>query len=321
VIGLSALVLGSSSLFPLILVAWIMHAAASCTLSPAISAISLGLVGHTGIARRLGRNASFGSFGSAIAAAVMGGIGYYISNQAVFIVTAALMIPGLLALGHIRGEEIDPVMATGGVVADRTHKRRDRWALLTNRPLVTLLACMVLFHLANAAMLPLVGSVLTLRSRESPAMLIAACIIVPQVMVALLSPVVGSLAQRWGRRPLLLIGFAALPLKGLCFGLIQDPHLFVVAQCLDGVSAAIIGVLVPLVAADATRVTGRFALAQGLIGTGMGVGASISTLLAGFLADRLGSSTAFLGLAGVGAVAFVIIVATMPETRPNPEAA
>jgi MFS family permease len=180
---------------------------------------------------------------------------------------------------------------------------------------------MVLFHLANAAMLPLVGSVLTLRSRESPAMLIAACIIVPQVMVALLSPLVGSLAQRWGRRPLLVVGFAALPLKGLCFGLIQDPHLFVAAQCLDGISAAIIGVLVPLVAADATRVTGRFALAQGLIGTGMGLGASISTLLAGFLADRLGSSTAFLGLAGVGAAAFVIIVATMPETRARSEAA
>jgi MFS family permease len=147
-------------------------------------------------------------------------------------------------------------------------------------------------------------------------MLIAACIIVPQVMVVFLSPLAGSLAQRWGRRPLLLIGFAALPLKGLCFGLIRDPDLFVAAQCLDGVSAAIIGVLVPLVAADATRLTGRFALAQGLIGTGMGLGASISTLLAGYLADKLGSATAFFGLAGVGAIAFVIIVATMPETRP-----
>lgn len=325
-IGFSAVALAVGSLFPVILFAWLLHSAASCTLTPAITAMSLGLVGHGRIAARLGRNASFASVGSAIAAAGMGACGTYISNQAVFFVTAALMVPAIYALTRIRPAEIDPVLARGGrgseagdVTGAVSRGGTGWWRLLGERRLLVLALCVVLFHLANAAMLPLVGSLLTLRSSGSAALLIAACLIVPQVMVATLSPSVGRWAQSWGRRPLLLLGFAALPVRGLCFSLVHDPMLLVAAQVFDGISAAALGVVVPLAIADISRRSGRFALAQGIVGTGLGLGAAVSTTVGGYLADRFGSATAFMGLSILGFIAFATVFALMPETRETPQ--
>src|SRR5207244_10111962 len=117
--------------------------------------------------------------------------------------------------------------------------------------------CIMLFHLANAAMLPLMGSVLTTRSSQWATVLIGACLVGPQLVVAALSPWVGRQAQRWGRRPLLIAGFAALPVRGLLFAVVDDPYALVAVQLLDGISAAALGVMVPPVVADVTRGTGR----------------------------------------------------------------
>ena len=78
----------------------------------------------------------------------------------------------------------------------------------------------------------------------------------------------------------------------------------VAVQALDGISAAVLGVMVPLVIADVTRGTGHFNLAQGVVGTGVGIGASISTTFAGYLSDHFGGSAAFLTLAGLAAMGF-----------------
>ncbi|MBV9811960.1 MAG: MFS transporter, partial [Acetobacteraceae bacterium] len=257
-IGVAGLLVAMSSLFPVILFAWVLHSAASCVLSPAIATVSLALVGHKGISERLGRNASFASIGSALAAGGMGAVGYYLSNQAVFFVTAALAVPALLALSQIgsTGPAAPHRSPRQAEPPPRTTWRADLAALAGSRAMVVLAATIALFFLANAAMLPLVGSMLTLRSARSPTIFIAACIIVPQIMVAVLSPLVGWLAQRWGRRPLLLIACMALPLRGLALALTTDPLLIVATQALDGISAAVIGVMVPLIAADVTRNTG-----------------------------------------------------------------
>jgi MFS family permease len=85
-------------------------------------------------------------------------------------------------------------------------------------------------------------------------------------------------------------------------------------QLLDGICAAVFGVLVPLTIADITRGTGRFNLAQGIVGSGIGIGASLSTTLAGWMSDRLGSSVAFLGLACIGVAGLVLTALLMPET-------
>ena len=285
-IGASALAYALWPILPVVFVAACVHAAASCVLGPAIAAISLGLVGHRAIGERLGRNARFASIGSGLSAAVMGACGYYLSAGSVFFVTAALLIPTLFVLRQISTTEIDPERAHGSVPRRRTEKSpADLRNLLRRRPLLIFGGCILLFHLANAAMLPFLGSMLTKRSSEWATVMIAACIVGPQLIVAAFSPWVGRQAQRWGRRPLLLIGFAALPVRGALFAVVTDPYLLVAVQLLDGLTAAVFGVLVPLTVADLTRGTGRFSLTQGFVGTMMGVGASLSPTFAGYMSD------------------------------------
>lgn len=313
-ISASAFALAMWPSFLIVLLAMAAHSAASCILTPAIAAISIGLVGHARAGERLGRNASFSALGNAVAAAGMGACGYYLSNDAVFYLTAALMVPTLIALSFIR-----PGSGTPAAAPERgeTRPNESLKALFTNRALLCFAACMTLFFLANAAMLPLVGSMMTLRASETAAALIAACIVVPQVVLAVSGPAVGRAAERWGRRPLLLVGFAALPVRGLLFAYTDSPELLVAIQVFDGISAAVFGVMVPLVVSDVTRGSGRFNVALGAVGTAMGIGAALSTSLAGLMADRLGSHTAFLGLAIVGFAGFALLALIMPETRPN----
>ena len=170
-------------------------------------------------------------------------------------------------------------------------------------------------------MLPLMGSVVTMRSARWATILIAACIVVPQLVVAALSPWIGKRTQIWGRRPLLLIGFAALPIRGVLFASVTDPELLVIVQLLDSVTAAVFSVMVPLVVADLTRGTGHFNLGQGLVGTFIGIGASLSATLAGYISDHFGSPSAFAGLAAIALVGLIIAWFLMPETRDAPEAA
>ena len=177
----------------------------------------------------------------------------------------------------------------------------------------------LLLQLANAAMLPLMAGVVTTRSSHWAPVLIAACIVVPQAIVALASPSVGRKAQQWGRRPLLLLGFAALAIRGLLFATVTDPYLLVAVQVFDGITAAVFSVMVPLIVADVAFGTGHFNLAQGIVGTAVGIGASLSTVLAGYVADHFGSSVAFMGLAGVAAIGLAMIWFVMPETRRSPD--
>ena len=104
-------------------------------------------------------------------------------------------------------------------------------------------------------------------------------------------------------------------MRGLLLAYTTNPYGLVAVQVLDGVSASVLGVMVPLVISDLTRRTGRFNLALGAVGTAMGIGAALSTALAGIMADRLGSHSAFLGLAIVGFAAFMLVALIMPETR------
>jgi MFS family permease len=315
-IGFSALGYAAWPIFPVVVAAATLHAAASCVLGPAIAAISLGLVGPLAIGERFGRNARYASLGNGGAAALMGTCGYLLSSRSVFLVTFLLAIPTLLALSRIRESEIDPAQAHGTVV----RKEPDASAtsvlkLMCHRPLLTFAAAVLLLQLANAAMLPLMAGVVTTRSSQWAPILIAACIIVPQAIVALASPSVGRKAQLWGRRPLLLLGFAALAIRGLLFATVHDPYLLVAVQVFDGVTAAVFSVMIPLIVADVAFGSGHFNLAQGIVGTATGIGASLSTVLAGYVADRFGSSVAFTGLACVAAVGLAMIWFVMPETR------
>ena len=315
-IGCSALAYAAWPIFPVVAAAATLHAAASCVLGPAIAAISLGLVGPLAIGERFGRNARFASLGNGLAAALMGTCGYLLSSRSVFLVTFILAIPTLLALARIREREVNAAWCHGSVPREAPGAMSTSiLALVRQRTLLIFAGCILLLQLANGAMLPLMAGVVTTRSSQWAPVLIAACIIVPQAIVALMSPSVGRKAQQWGRRPLLLMGFAALAIRGVMFATVHDPYLLVAVQVFDGVTAAVFGVMVPLIVADVAFGSGHFNLAQGIVGTATGIGASLSTVLAGYVSDKFGSSVAFTGLAGVAAVGLALVWLAMPETR------
>jgi MFS family permease len=316
-IGVSALSYAAWPIFPVVVAAATLHAAASCVLGPAIAAISLGLVGPLAMGERLGRNARFASLGNGVAAAVMGTCGYLLSSRSVFLVTFILAIPTLLALARIREREVDVARAHGSVPRTAPEaKSTSVLVLVRQRALLIFAGSVLLLQLANGAMLPLMAGVVTTRSSKWAPVLIAACIIVPQAIVALTSPSVGRKAQQWGRRPLLMIGFAALALRGVMFATVSDPYLLVAVQVFDGITAAVFSVMVPLIVADVAFGSGHFNLAQGIVGTATGIGASLSTVLAGYVSDTFGSGFAFTGLAAIAAAGLAIIFLAMPETRP-----
>jgi len=316
-IGVSALAYAAWPIFPVVLSAAILQAAASCVLGPTIAAISLGLVGRAGISRRLGRNARFASIGSGLAAAGMGACGYFFSSRSVFVVTLLLTIPTIVSCALIRAEEINPELAHGADESGNNENKTILTTLAKNSPLMKFALVLFMFQLANAAMLPLLGSFITMQSSTLAPAVIAACMVVPQIVVALLSPSIGFSAQTWGRRPLLLVGVGALVLRTLVFAFVRDPNLLVLIQVLDGISASVFGVLVPLIVVDVTYGSGHFNMAQGIVGTATGIGASISVLFTGYVADRVGGSAAFLALGIIAAAAFSIVWFVMPETRPS----
>jgi MFS family permease len=300
-----------------VLVAEASHGFASCMLGPAIAAISLAVAGSTNGAagERLGRNARFASIGNGFAAGLMAIVGSELGPRWVFLLGAALAFPGLYAVRLIRLRASPPPAVPTGQAGIGLAR------LLRDRRLLWFAACGAAFTMSNADMLPLAASVATVNLGNRASLLIGACIVGPQIVVALLSPASGRVAERRGRRPVLLAGMLVLPVRGLVLAALAGPGDFhpavlVAVQLLDGISGATFGVLLPLVASDIARDTGRFNLCMGLLGLAIGGAAAVSTLVGGWLADR-SQPMAFLALAGVGLVACALAW-LMPETAPHP---
>jgi MFS family permease len=299
----------------------VLHAFSSCTLGPAIVALSLAVAGQSALALRLGRNARFASIGNAMGAALMGATGYYISERSVFFMTAALTLPAfvaLISLARFEDRAEAPRLAAAGV---REQKPRAERVLrvLGDRRLLVFAACAALFTFANAAMLPLASSAITKRAAGEASLLIAACIVLPQLVMALLSPSIGQLAESRGRRLVLMLGFGILPLRGVLLAVMPDPMLVVAVQVLDGVTAACFGVMVPLVTTDIAARSGHLNLCLGFVGFAIGIGATLSTTVAGWIADQFGDPAAFLALAAVGLPALLLVWPAMSETKPPPQ--
>jgi predicted MFS family arabinose efflux permease len=282
---------------------------------PAICAMSLGIVGRLGFDVRQGRNQTFNSAGNVTAAVSMGLLGYFVSNRSVFFFVVALAVPTILVLLLIRPAEIDYEVARGAKDGEKTGEAQSVWMLFRDRPLVIFLACAVMFHFANAAMLPLLGEMLAKGRGRSSMLFMSACVVTTQFVITLIASWSGRKAGSWGRKPLLLIAFGALPIRGILYTLTSATPFLVAIQVLDGVGAGIFGVVSVLVIADLTRGTGRFNLTLGAITTAVGIGAALSQTIAGSIVHHAGSRAGFLFLAGVASAALGILYWFMPETR------
>ncbi len=289
---------------------------AAAIFPPAVAALTLGLVGRAAMPRRTGRNEAFNHGGNVAAAALMGGSAYLFGYGALFFVVAAMAAASATAVMLIREADIDHVLACGADDGDgRSHEAIGIADLFKDRRIAIFAASVVLFHFANAAMLPLVSQKSGDGLKEGAALLMSACIIAAQVVMVPVALAASRLAVSWGRKPVFLIGFVVLPVRGLLYCLSVNPYYLVGVQLLDGIGAGIFGVVSVLVVADLTKGTGRFNVTQGALATATGIGAGLSNLMAGFVVKAAGFDAGFITLAAIAAGAAISYALAMPETR------
>jgi MFS family permease len=318
VLSLGALLIAFVPTFWSVMSAQVLIGATSSTFVPAICAIALGIVGYQQFDARQGRNQSFNSAGNVVAAISMGLLGYFVSNRSIFFFVAFCTLPTLFALSQIRADEIDYERARGARKgADDSNPARAA-ALLHERPLVIFLICAVMFHFANAAMLPLLGEMLAKGHGRSSMMFMSACVVTTQFIITIIAAWSGRKAGLWGRKPLLLIAFGVLPIRAILYTLTSNTIALVAIQILDGVGAGIFGVVSVLVIADLTQGSGRFNVTLGAVATAVGIGAALSQTIAGAIVHHFGFNTGFLFLAAIAAAAFGILCFFMPETKKPP---
>jgi len=292
---------------------------AGSVFAPALAAITLGLVGTRLFSRRVGRNESFNHAGNAAAGAVTGGLAYYFGPVVVFWVLAAVAALSVVATLRIPGDAIDHDVARGmDHKPGEAHPQPSGFSVLFHdRRLVIFTAAMVIFHLANAAMLPLVGQVLALQNTEVGTALMATCIVAAQVVMVPTAYLAGAKTDSWGRKPIFLVGFAVLMARGVLFTFSDNPYWLVGVQLLDGIGAGIFGALFPLVVQDLTHGTGRFNVSLGATTTAWGVGAALSNIVAGWIVVVASYHVAFISLGALGGAGLALYSAAMPETGPN----
>jgi MFS family permease len=321
IMALSVLAIGAATIFAApsfwpVMIANTLMAIVGDVFGPAVAALTLGVVGRAVLARRMGRNSAFDHAGNVVIALLAGAVGWAASQRAVFLLVpvfaglaavATLSIPAA-AIDHerARGADREP---TGGEDGTSSWK-----VLLQCRPFVIFGFCTLFFHFANASLLPLVGQKLAVAHPHSATAMMSFCIIAAQLVMLPIAILVGHTADRWGRKPLLLVGFGILPIRALLYTLSNDSDWLIAVQLLDGVGAGISGALTPLIVADLMRGTGRYNLAQGAVATFQGIGASASGLVAGIMVQNFGYDAAFLTSGAAATVAVAALALAMPET-------
>jgi MFS family permease len=298
-----------------VIAAQILIGSTLSVLGPAICAVSLEVVGLTLFDRRQGRNLAYYSAGNVVAAVSMGLLGYYISNRSIFFFIAASAIPTILCQILIGPDDVYFDRAEAVQPCDEKCKAAGACSIFTDRRLVVFLVCAVMFQFANAAMLPLLGELFTKGNRLNPMMFMSACVVTTQLVIALLAAWAGRKAGLWGRKPLLLMAFGALLIRGILYVFTSNMEALIAIQIFDGVASGIFGVVAVLVIADLTEGTGRFNLILGAFSAAVGIGTSLSQVIAGSIVHHYGADTGFIFLASVAAAAFAILFFFLPETQ------
>jgi MFS family permease len=319
IIPITALMFALWPVFWLVVIGQIILGIVEPLFCPAISAISLGLVGQSCLGTRIGRNQAFGAAGNVVSAVIMGLLGYYVSTRSIFFFVTGVSVPTLIALFCIRQSEInyERSRAAGHTETGMTVVgfRALFLQIIRDRRLLIFFSCVILFHFGNASMLPTMVQLLARdRSPGVSSAFMSACVVVTQFVSALLAAWVGRRADVWGRKPLLLVGWAAVPLRGLVCLLTHNPILLVAVEILDGIAAAIYAVVIVLVVADLAQGTGRFNLLLGALSVSSGIGYTLSNSVNGTIVEHYGFDYGFMSLSTFGTAGFLLLCFAMPET-------
>ncbi len=291
--------------------------AATAVATPLLAALSLGIVGRSAFARRTGRNGAFSHGGNLLTAAGAGYLGYRAGQQWIFYISATLGLACIVSALRIRESDVDHGAAREAPAGHQSGHltATDFSLLLRHRTVLVFALAIVLFHVANSAMLPLAGEELFVNNRKTASLYLLVCVVLPQIVMVPVSLLSGRAAEQLGRKPMFLCAFCALVLRGLLFALGHNPYYIMSVEALDGIGTGIAGVVTTLVIADLAKGTGRFNALGGVVQACLGVGAFLGNLVAGWVAKQVGFPPVFFGLAAVALAGLLLFWLVMPETR------
>ncbi|MFM0268500.1 MFS transporter [Paraburkholderia sediminicola] len=326
-VAISGLMIGAGCLLiaffpelPAVMAVQVTLGAASAIIPPCLAALSLGIVGHRLLPAQISRNASFNHAGNFTAALLAGALGQYVGVIWLFYLICAFAVASAGVVLFIKPKEIDHALARGSECragGDGRHRPIAFSELWKKRDLKVFIVSVILFHIGNAAMLPLAGQVIAKVHPGTDVIALSACVIAAQLMMVVVAALVGRAMKRGvGRRKIFLVALAVLPVRGFLFSMTSSPYAVVAIQLLDGVASGIFGVVAVVIASDLMRGTGRFNLAQGLMALAVGVGGALSNVTGGYVVEKFGFTAGFLTLSAIGALALIFFAVFMPETRP-----
>jgi MFS family permease len=210
-------------------------------------------------------------------------------------------------------------------------KAQSPGSLLRDPHLVIFVISIFGFHLANSSVLPLVMQSLSLHDAQVGILLSGLCIMIAQGFMTFFAKICGDYSIYWGRKGLMLFGFASLPLRCFLLTLLvtAEEHvetergvqtiraLILLTQLLDSSGAGIIGTLQILVTSDLSGGTGRFSFLLGVTCAAMCLGATVSGYLGQALAQDYGYAFAFTALGLISIIPLALYAVGMPETLPE----
>lgn len=283
----------------------IASAIAGAAIVPAVTGITLGMVGQRGFNRQNGRNQAFNHAGNMVGAGLSGYLGWRFGFVAVFLLAALFGLISIICVMLIPKASIDDDVARGiGDKTENSQRVSGVTVLLECKPLLALAAALALFHLGNAAMLPFYGLAVVDLHKADPASFVAITIVIAQATMVVMSVIAMRAAEQTGYWLVLLISFVALPIRGLIAAHMISKWGVIPVQVLDGVGAGLQSVAVPGLVARILNGTGRVNLGQGAVMTMQGIGAALSPVLGGWIAQGYGYPAAFtlLGALALGSI-------------------
>lgn len=284
------------------------------TIAPAMIGITLGVVGQAAFTRQNGRNQAYNHAGNMAGAALGGVAGWVFGYAGIFWLAAGFAVATIAAVLAIPGGDIDHHVARGEARAAGEAPVKAMRVLARSRPLLVLAAAMVLFHLGNAAMLPLYG-LAVVATHANPFTTVASTVVVAQAVMVPASLLAMRIAATRGYWPAILIALTALPVRGVLAASVITSWGVIPVQVLDGIGAGMLSVAVPGLVARILDGTGHINVGQGAVMAAQGLGGALSPVLGGAVAQHLGFRAAFLLLAGLSLGALIIWVTFAPMLR------
>jgi MFS family permease len=296
-------------------------AIAGAAIGPAVTGMTLGVVRQKGFNAQNGRNQAWNHAGNMIGAGLSGWLGWKFGMPAIFYLSAAFGVLAIISVLSIPEPAIDHRAARGlegdkKAGEDEGGQAEGFRALLRNRPMLILAAALACFHLGNGAMLPLYGLAVVGAGKGNPAMFTATTVVVAQAVMIVVSLVAMKVAAGRGYWLVLLISFAALPLRGFLAGTFIEHWGVWPVQALDGIGAGLQSVAVPGLVACLLSGTGRVNVGQGAVMTVQGLGASLSPAIGGWLAQLLGYHIAFYILGSFALASLALWIGFAGTLRP-----